>query len=110
MRLIFAVVAFSFLTLSVADREEKCYQVYICCNKVENDCLEYCPPFIECDSRTDSSTIDEIFKTEDELITTTEETADVESNTFDSGRNHTVLNVPCRKGFKSQNNKCRRVM
>jgi hypothetical protein len=26
----------------------KCYQVYVCCKKIDFECIEYCDPFEEC--------------------------------------------------------------
>lgn len=32
--------------------QEHCNSVYLCCEKTEFECTEYCPPFIECPNNT----------------------------------------------------------
>lgn len=66
----------------------RCYQVYVCCKKVDYDCVEYCEPTEECPDQL----IDGAIKN-------------------DTGKIIQVLNVKlCRKGWKLVNGLCRRFL
>jgi hypothetical protein len=90
--------------------ENKCFQVYDCCEKTESDCLRYCEPFIVCEEdsvyaaivTTESSTRNSLIEPSTESFEhTTQKTAEFQ-----------VIAVGvCRKGFRMDGNKkCRRVM
>ncbi|KAG5670526.1 hypothetical protein PVAND_000784 [Polypedilum vanderplanki] len=112
MRLIlFLIIALCF----VSSINTECFQVYICCRKTENDCLEYCGPYIECDDNELGTTTEEAIN-ENNLQTTTdsESNFDTTTNSYGGivdGAGFNVLNGGmCRMGFKLVKGKCRRVM
>ena len=106
MRLLF-VFAIA-LTLINCVTLESCYQVYICCKRAQNECVEYCPPFVECYN-------EDIEAEHNELITTTEDSLH-EINTNEEGgisgvSTYAVLTGQlCRKGHKFVGNKCRKII
>lgn len=112
MSLIFHL-AIALMFVSTA-YQQKCYQVYLCCEKNERECLEYCGPYTECEEEDNELTeTTEDSNVENNLQTTTDQT-NLESTTREgeTGANpHQVLTGQmCRKGFTLVNKKCRRIM
>lgn len=75
------------------------FQIYICCKKVEFDCLEYCRPFEECP--------DKLF---DDITSNSTDTIGLNNGDTQSGTGTQALNVlSCRKGFKVVKGICKRI-
>lgn len=84
------IVALLFFLGSLA-YSNRCNQVYVCCKKVDFDCVEYCGPTEECP--------DQIF-----------DAGELKNDTL-KGNDTQVLNVKlCRKGTRLVNGLCKRVL
>lgn len=77
--------------------DSNCLFIYECCNRTDDDCLEYCEPIIEC-------------TTPEEEETTSEPEEITEEPQFEIPVTHKVLTITtCRNGFRYQDGACRRV-
>lgn len=75
----------------------RCNTVYICCKKVDIDCVEYCDPFEECP--------DDLF-----MDNTTSMSDVLTGEEKDNGSGTGLLNAKsCRRGFRIVNGVCKRV-
>lgn len=91
--------------------QEHCNKVYVCCKKLDTDCLEFCGPVFECDTydkidQEQKSTITE--GTSEFLV---ENTDPRETTTFQTPQVQQVIGVSaCRKGFQLDGKgRCKRV-
>lgn len=80
-----------FFGCFVYSKSSRCYQVYVCCEKVESECIKYCEPFEECPDLT----------AEEGLL----------NNNTQTGDDFSILRPKlCRKGLRLVNGVCKRVL